>query len=52
MKDAHVYPFDTKFYRKVHSAGALLFSGVHSYLMLMQYLFIYSQCKDSNLGDF
>ena len=33
---AHVYPFDTKFYRKVHPAGALLFSGVHSHLMLMQ----------------
>ena len=28
---AHVYPFDTKFYRKVHPAGALLFSGVHSH---------------------
>ena len=37
---AHVYPFDTKFFRKVHSAGALLFSGVHSHLMLLQYILI------------
>ena len=32
---AQVYPFDTKFFRKVHPAGALLFSGVHSHLMLL-----------------
>ena len=38
---AHVYPFDTKFYRKVHPAGALLFSGVHSHLMLMQYILLH-----------
>ena len=38
---AHVYPFDTKFFRKVHPAGALLFSGVHSHLMLMQYILIH-----------
>ena len=38
---AHVYPFDTKFYRKVNPAGALLFSGVHSHLMLMQYILIH-----------
>ena len=37
---AHVYPFDTKFFRKVHPAGALLFSGVHSHLMLLQYILI------------
>ena len=38
---AHVYPFDTKFYRKVHPARALLFSGVHSHLMLLQYILIH-----------
>ena len=38
---AHVYPFDSKFYRKVHPAGALLFSGVHSHLMLLQYILIH-----------
>ena len=38
---AHVYPFDTKFYRKVHPTRALLFSGVHSHLMLMQYILIH-----------
>ena len=37
---AHVYPFDTKYFRKVHPAGALLFSGVHSHLMLLQYILI------------
>ena len=37
---AHVYPFDTRYFRKVHPAGALLFSGVHSHLMLMQYILI------------
>ena len=37
---AHVYPFDIKFFRKVHPAGALLFSGVHSHLMLLQYILI------------
>ena len=37
---AHVYPFDTKFFRKVHPAEALLFSGVHSYLILLQYILI------------
>ena len=30
---AQVYPFDTKFFRKVHPAGALLFSGIHSHLV-------------------
>ena len=40
LKYAHVYPFDTKFFWKVHPAGALLFSGVHSYLMLLQYILI------------
>ena len=38
---AHVYPFDSKFFRKVHPSGALLFSGVHSHLMLRQYLLIH-----------
>ena len=38
---AHVYPFDTKFFRKVHPNGALLFSGVHSHLMLLQHLLIH-----------
>ena len=38
---AHVYPFNNKFYRKVHSAGTLLFSGVHSYLMLLQNILIH-----------
>ena len=38
---AQVYPFDTKFFRKVHPAGALLFSGIHSHLMLLQYLLIH-----------
>ena len=38
---AHVYPFDSKFYWKVHPAEALLFSGVHSHLMLMQYILIH-----------
>ena len=38
---AHVYPFDTKFFRKVYPSGALLFSGVHSHLMLLQYLLIH-----------
>ena len=37
---AQVYPFDTKFFRKVHPAGALLFSG-SSHLMLLQYLLIH-----------
>ena len=35
---AQVYPFDTKIFRKVHPAGALLFSGVHSHLILLQQL--------------
>ena len=35
---AHVFPFDTKFYRKAHPSGALLFSGVHSHLILLQHL--------------
>ena len=38
---AHVYPFDTKFFRKVHPNGALLFSGVRSHLMLLQHLLIH-----------
>ena len=38
---AHVYPFDTKYYRKAHTAGALLFSGVHSHLILLQYLLVH-----------
>ena len=38
---AHVYPFDTKFFRKVHHNGALLFSGVHSHLMLLQHVLIH-----------
>ena len=38
---AHVFPFDTKFFRKVHTAGALLFSGVHSHLILLQYLLVH-----------
>ena len=38
---AHVYPVDTQFYRKVHPSGALLFSGVHPHLMLMQYILIH-----------
>ena len=38
---ARVYPFDTKFYRKVHPTGALLFSGVHSHLTLLQHLCIH-----------
>ena len=38
---ADVYPFDTRFYRKVHPAGTLLFSGVHSHLMLLQYILIH-----------
>ena len=38
---AHVYPFDTKFYRKAHTSGALLFSGVHSHLILLQYLLVF-----------
>ena len=38
---AHVYPFDPKFYRKVHPSGALLFSGVHSHLTLLQHLCIH-----------
>ena len=38
---AHVFPFDTKFFRKVHPAGALVFSGVHSHLMLLQHLLIH-----------
>ena len=38
---ARVYPFDTKFFRKVHPAGALVFSGVHSHLMLLQHLLIH-----------
>ena len=37
---AHVYPFDTRYFWKVHPAGALLFSGVHSHLMLMQHILI------------
>ena len=37
---AHVYAFDIKFFRKVHPAGALLFSDVHSHLMLLQYILI------------
>ena len=38
---AYVYPFDTKFFRKVHPAGALLFSGVHSHLIVLQHLLIH-----------
>ena len=38
---AHVYPFDSKFFRKVHPAGALVFSGVHSHLILLQHLLIH-----------
>ena len=38
---AHVFPFDTKFFRKVHPAGALLFSGGCSHLMLLQHLLIH-----------
>ena len=37
---AHVYPFDTKLYRKAHTSGTLLFSGVHSHLILLQHLLI------------
>ena len=37
---AHVYPFDTKFFRKVHPAGALLFLGARSHLILLQHLLI------------
>ena len=38
---AHVFPFDTKLFRKVHPSGALLFSGVHSHLILLQYLLVH-----------
>ena len=38
---AHVYPFHSNFFRKVHPAGALLFSGVHSHLILLQHLCIH-----------
>ena len=38
---AHVYPFHTKFFRKVHPSGALLFSGFHSHITLLQYLCIH-----------
>ena len=38
---AHVYPFHSKFFRKVHPAGALLFSGIHSHLILLQHLCIH-----------
>ena len=38
---AHVYPFDRKFYRKARPTGALLFSGVHSHLILLQHLCIH-----------
>ena len=38
---AHVYRFDAKFFRKVHPAGVLLFSGVHSHLILPQHLLIH-----------
>ena len=37
---AHVFPFDPKFYRKAHPSGALLFSGVHSHLILLQHLLV------------
>ena len=38
---AHVFPFDAKFFRKVHPSGALLFSGVHSHLILLQHLLVH-----------
>ena len=47
---AHVYPFDTKFFRKVHPAGALLFSGVHSHLILLQHLPIHLPTAKKHYG--
>ena len=35
---AHVYPFDPKYFHKVHPSGTLLFAGFHSHLTLLQHL--------------
>ena len=35
---AHVYPFDPKYFRKVHPTGTLLFAGFHFHLILLQHL--------------
>ena len=35
-----VRPFNTKLFRKAHPAGTLLFSGIHSHLVLLQHLLI------------
>ena len=49
---AHVYPFDTKFYRKVHLLE--LFCFRRSFSLDADAVFIdpFAQCKGSDLGDF